>query len=61
MANKPCMGMYRCPKCGKKIPVIWDGNHEISCPYCYQHFTVKRQKMWGVQHFERKDGGQDDV
>lgn len=52
MANKPCMGMYRCPNCGKKIPVAWNGNWKLKCPCCHKPFTVKRQKMWDVRHFK---------
>lgn len=48
MANKPVLGMYECPHCGGKCPIIWNGNRKVSCMHCKKQFTVKRQKLKNV-------------
>ena len=51
---KPCMGLVRCPHCGKDNPVVWVGNHWHQCLFCHKVFEAKRQKMKKVEHFEKR-------
>lgn len=48
MANRPCIGGYICPHCGKKTTVVWNGNSRDICQHCNHPFNVKRQKMIDV-------------
>lgn len=53
MATKPCMGLIRC-QCGRDIPVVWNGNHSFSCPFCHRKLNVKRTRLKKVQHVDPK-------
>lgn len=48
MANRPCFGLMPCA-CGRQIPIFWNGNTKIVCPYCHRKFMSKRQKLTKVQ------------
>lgn len=53
MANKPVIGCQVCPFCGRKVPVIWDGNRKENCMYCNNRFQVKRQKLRNTMRVSR--------
>lgn len=53
MANKPCMGLIWC-QCDRDIPVVWNGNHSFSCPFCHRKINVKRQRMKKAQYVDPK-------
>lgn len=53
MANKPCIGGYICPHCGKKTVAAWDGNIENVCQHCRKRFIAKRQKMIDIVRVKR--------
>lgn len=53
MANKPVFGIAKCPHCGHKCPVFWNGNLVWKCQYCMESFKVKRQKLTRVVPVEQ--------
>ena len=55
MANNPCFGVMICPHCKRNIPVFWDGNFRLKCPHCEQIVTIKRQKLFHVKPYNRKE------
>jgi hypothetical protein len=51
MANKPVFGIQKCPYCGHKVPLFWNGNFTAQCPFCRKHFKAKRQKLTDVKPY----------
>ncbi len=56
MANKPVFGLAKCPYCGRKNPVFWNGNLRWKCLSCGKLFSVKRQKLERVQAYHPQKG-----
>jgi len=56
MANKPVFGLAKCPHCGHKNPVLWNGNMRWKCFSCGKLFSVKRQKLERVQAYHPQKG-----
>lgn len=54
MANHPCFGIQDCPHCKRPVPVIWNGNQRIPCPFCSKAFRIKRQKLRKTQMINTK-------
>lgn len=52
MANHPCFGILDCPNCKRPVPVFWNGNLRIPCPYCNKKFAVRRQKLRNVKPYK---------
>ena len=45
MATKPVEAIWTCPHCSKYLPVVWDSNFTLTCPFCGKPAKVKRQKL----------------
>ena len=56
MANKPVLGITRCPHCRFPLPVYWNGIFSMKCSACGKPFKVKRQKLFGVMPCKKEEG-----
>lgn len=57
MANKPVLGVMKCPYCGTNNLTAWDGNFKICCYSCRKPFIVKRQKLKYVKPLQGSKEG----
>lgn len=43
--------MTKCPYCGNKLPVFWNGNYKFECMNCHKKYKIHRTKLTNIKPY----------